>query len=613
MRSRKSLASQSPAPIPAPSTTSRRPSVSQTGHLGRKASQQSPLSPLLEETDSATGRNKHPPLPPPPSFSPALPHQQSVVPGPLAPPQPLATGGPPPPPPPPPIIPQKPPMSLNDIIAQHKLKSKQEGKTHKISVLQKGKDDNQFDITEALKTRKPLRKTTKAKLLVDTGLEGSEKGENFLLKNRLKGSKLSSTAREEPDMEYRVLPWRADRTAINLWLVQQGYENCTEKFPGQVKEGSQLYAMDREALREMLGSSDGVRLYSQLQKDKSKSEKEAGIVKETELQKMMRLRKDHLGAQEKEDVPLKLTKPQKLELETVLDSAPGHSRRASSKSNTVAKYRSKHSGHDDDANPNPEYRCSKSFKKRQKSSSGGHREQSYYSDEESSSKKRLKERSKRKRSSKHSDHMSDSSPYSTRGRGRRRQPATNIDDFDENEWSDSISDSEDSYSSEYSESDSDKHFKLRSSASASNIPNATWALQGSEAVDGVVSEVRIKMQQDEIKTLLSHLRELQKQSDVKVLPLAKQSILQGDLRNLEELQRRQKKLPGKVTVLTQLIGQQMLLSDHLREAIALVKEQSFRHQQAFAQKQTTVMPQQVIGYQHPLAQHQLLLEAEQQV
>ena len=62
-------------------------------------------------------------------------------------------------------------------------------------MLQKGKDDNQFDITEALKTRKPLRKTTKAKLLVGTRPEGSENGENFLLKNRLKGSKLSSTAR----------------------------------------------------------------------------------------------------------------------------------------------------------------------------------------------------------------------------------------------------------------------------------------------------------------------------------------------------------------------------------------------------------------------------------
>ena len=42
--------------------------------------------------------------------------------------------------------------------------------------------------------------------------------------------------------------------------------------------------MEREALREMFGSLDGIRLYSQLQKDKSKSEKEAGIVKESEFQ-----------------------------------------------------------------------------------------------------------------------------------------------------------------------------------------------------------------------------------------------------------------------------------------------------------------------------------------
>ena len=87
-----------------------------------------------------------------------------------------------------------------------------------------------------------------------------------------------------PDIEYRILPWRADQTAINIWLMQQGYGNCVDKIAGMVKEGSQLYAMDRETLREILGSSDGVRLYSQLQKDKSKSEKEAGIVKETELQ-----------------------------------------------------------------------------------------------------------------------------------------------------------------------------------------------------------------------------------------------------------------------------------------------------------------------------------------
>ena len=62
-----------PAGRPLVPTPSRRPSVSQSAHLGRKASHQSPLSPVLEENDS--GHIRHPPLPPPPSFSPALPHQ----------------------------------------------------------------------------------------------------------------------------------------------------------------------------------------------------------------------------------------------------------------------------------------------------------------------------------------------------------------------------------------------------------------------------------------------------------------------------------------------------------------------------------------------------------
>ena len=253
------------------------------------------------------------------------------------------------------------------------------------------------------------------------------------------------------------------------------------------------------------------------------------------------------------------------EQETVLDSAPGHSGRAknsSSNRNAGAKCRSKHSHHDDDVNR--EYSRSSRREKEK-------REEGYYSDQASHSTKRSKARSKRPRESKHYDHRLDSSPYSTKGREKRKQLATNIDDFDESEWSDSMSDSELSPSNEYSESESGEHSKLRSSASASNIPNATWALQGSEAVDGVLSEARIKMQQDEIKILLSQLRELQKQSDVKVLPAAKQSILQRDLRNLEEIQRKQKEMPGNVTVLTQLIGQQMLLSDHLKEAIAIVK------------------------------------------
>lgn len=54
--------------------------------------------------------------------------------------------------------------------------------------MQKVKDDNQFDITEALKARKPLRKTTKASLMGG----GDENGGINLqqqLKNKVKGKK----------------------------------------------------------------------------------------------------------------------------------------------------------------------------------------------------------------------------------------------------------------------------------------------------------------------------------------------------------------------------------------------------------------------------------------
>ena len=41
-------------------------------------------------------------------------------------------------------------------------------------MVQKGKD-NQFDIAQAMKTRKPLRKTTKANLMVEVGQEDGGK------------------------------------------------------------------------------------------------------------------------------------------------------------------------------------------------------------------------------------------------------------------------------------------------------------------------------------------------------------------------------------------------------------------------------------------------------
>lgn len=75
----------------------------------------------------------------------------------------------------------------------------------------------------------------------------------------------------------------------------------------------------------------------------------------------------------------------------------------------------------------------------------------------------------------------------------------------------------------------------------------------------------------EIKKLLNHLGELQKKSGVKTLPAEKQKVLQQDLQKLELLQNRRKEKPGNASILTQLIGQQMLLSDHLKDAIDIVK------------------------------------------
>ena len=43
---------------------------------------------------------------------------------------------------------------------------------------------------------------------------------------------------------------------------------CAEKV--EVKAGKDLYEMNREALKEMFGMSDGTRLFSHLQKDKAR-------------------------------------------------------------------------------------------------------------------------------------------------------------------------------------------------------------------------------------------------------------------------------------------------------------------------------------------------------
>ena len=68
------------------------------------------------------------------------------------------------------------------------------GKTRKKSVLQQ-QQDNQFDIAAALKSRRPLRKTTTATMIEGLGTPaGGDSGGNLQqqLQSRMKGRKLST-------------------------------------------------------------------------------------------------------------------------------------------------------------------------------------------------------------------------------------------------------------------------------------------------------------------------------------------------------------------------------------------------------------------------------------
>lgn len=228
--------------------------------------------------------------------------------------------------------------------------------------------------------------------------------------------------------------------------------------------------------------------------------------------------------------------------------------------------------------------------------------------------------------------------------GRKKRGPTNIDDFEEDELSGFESDTEsESYSSDYSDSEDSwsesegrrGRRRLRSSASASELTNAAWTLGDSASTDE-----RIKAQQAEIKKQLSSLAQLQKGMGLKSLPPQQQQVLQQDLQKLEQLQARLSDKPGNQSLQMQLLGQQMLLCEHLKEtqqalsgSIALnqpvlsgsvapnlvpspsaqnLKLQMLQYQQqALAEQQRQILLDQQRQYEVE-QQRQLLMAAEQQ-
>ena len=203
------------------------------------------------------------------------------------------------------------------------------------------------------------------------------------------------------------------------------------------------------------------------------------------------------------------------------------------------------------------------------------------------------------------------------GRSKKRQP-TNIDDFDEDDLSGFETDTEsESYSSDYSDSDSSgskgrgRRRKLRSSASASQLTNTEWALgEGSEVMS---IDKRIKAQQAEIKRQLSSLAQLQKDVGLTSLPAQQQKILHQDLQKLEQVQTKLKDKPGNQSLQMQLIGQQMLLCEHLKEVqMALNPQQLPSLGLSLAQNPSAQKLQMIQQQQQILAEQQRQLYTEQQ-
>ena len=211
-----------------------------------------------------------------------------------------------------------------------------------------------------------------------------------------------------------------------------------------------------------------------------------------------------------------------------------------------------------------------------------------------------------------SDYDSDYEDQRKKRRGKRRGP-TNIDDFDEDDFSDS-----DSYSSDYSDSssgsDSDdsrrrrRRRKLRSSASVSELTGTAWALSGQNGSLESIGQ-RIKVQQAEIKKQLATLTQLQKETGMKALPEQQQSALQKDLEKLEQLQAKLRYKPDDQSLQMQLLGQQMLLCEHLKEAQQLVIS---RPGLANSMSGQNIQLQMIQQQQQALAEHQRQLLFDQQ-
>ena len=307
------------------------------------------------------------------------------------------------------------------------------------------------------------------------------------------------------------------------------------------------------------------------------------------------------------------------------DSRSGTQRR-SGRNGELTRGRRRSSRYSGDFSDDETHRRGKSYDRRDRRGDGrrynreSRRTSGAYSDDEYQQDRRRRERGRRE---KESDYDSDRSAGHRRRRNKKRGP-TNIDDFDNDDFSESDSYSSDSsYDSDYS----GRRRRLRSSASVSEIANTAWALGADgEPIQNVGQ--RIKIQQTEIKRLLELLALIQKQMGMTTLPAPQQKMLQEDLQKLGKLQSKLKDKQGDRNLKMQLLGQQMLLCEHLKDAHTAITGHSpvtgitstttdrnlqlqfLQHQQqALAEQQRHILLERQMEAEQ---QRQMMLAAEQQ-
>lgn len=155
-----------------------------------------------------------------------------------------------------------------------------------------------------------------------------------------------------------------------------------------------------------------------------------------------------------------------------------------------------------------------------------------------------------------------SSKKSNKKHGKKKP--TNIDDFDEEELSDSKSESESGSNSGSGSEAEDKPKRKPKSAVIAEMTNARWAL-GEDSSEREELEKRIEDHQKEIKKQMATLQALQAAQDKKTLPPQQQKMLQQDLEGLKQIYTKLEESPGNMELQMQLLGLQMVLCDHLKK------------------------------------------------